>query len=253
MSFSAALQRAAAIYGLTLTERQQQQFQRYYELLIEWNEKMNLTAITEPQEVAVKHMIDSLSAWDAGLFTPGARLIDVGTGAGFPGIPLKIFQPELQLTLLDSLQKRVGFLQTVCDALELEGVSCVHARAEEAARQKAYREQFDIAVSRAVARLSVLAEYCLPFVRIGGSFLALKGMRYQEEADEAKRALHLLGGDIAAIRPVHLPELDDVRAILTISKKQRTPAVYPRKAGTPEKNPLGSEKKKDLTDRKRNR
>ena len=151
--FKQELRQAAESYGLALTEEQLSRFERYYELLIEWNQKMNLTAITEPREVAVKHMIDSLSAWDDSLFSPEASLVDVGTGAGFPGIPLKILYPGLKLTLLDSLNKRIRYLQTVVDELGLTDVRCIHARAEEAARQKEYREQFDIAVSRAVARL----------------------------------------------------------------------------------------------------
>ena len=252
MSFKEELCHAAGIYGLSLTEQQMEQFHCYYELLIEWNQRMNLTAITEPREVAVKHMIDSLSAYEDKIFKPNASLADVGTGAGFPGIPLKIFRPDLELTLLDSLNKRVHFLQTVVDELGLTGVSCVHARAEEAARQKELREQFDIVASRAVARLSVLAEYCLPFVRPGGWFLALKGMKYAEEIQEAGRAVHILGGGEPVSRPVHLPELEDIRAVVCIKKERKTPAVYPRKAGTPEKNPLGEEKKEDLASVKRN-
>ncbi len=249
--FKAELQKAAAEYGIALTEQQLEQFDRYFHLLIAWNEKMNLTAITEPHEVAVKHMIDSLSAYDEKVMPAGAHLVDVGTGAGFPGLPLKIYRPELRLTLLDSLQKRVRFLQEVVDALGLSDVECVHARAEEAARNKNYREKFDVAVSRAVARLPVLAEYCLPFVRPGGYFVALKGMQYRQEELEAEKAVKMLGGGRMRSVPVHLPGLEDVRAVLYIEKFTKTPAVYPRKAGTPEKNPLGI--KKDLADRKRNK
>lgn len=176
MEFRDYLQEAAEAYGLCLTERMVEQFTLYYELLLEWNEKINLTAITEPKEVAIKHMIDSLSCLDEKVFPDGASVIDVGTGAGFPGIPLKIFRPDLKLTLLDSLNKRIKFLQEVVDRLELSEVQCIHARAEEGARNKALREKFDVAVSRAVARLQVLAEYCIPFVRVGGYFVALKGM-----------------------------------------------------------------------------
>ncbi len=240
MDFRDELADAAAAFGLPLTEAQLTQFQRYYELLIAWNEKMNLTAITEPREVAVKHIVDSLSAYDAALFADGMRVIDIGTGAGFPGIPLRIFCPGLRLTLLDSLQKRVGFLREIVSALGLAGVECVHARAEEAARQKPYRERFDVAVSRAVARLAVLAEYALPFVRVGGSFLALKGAKYREELNEAEAAVGLLGGGAAKARPVKLPGLDDARAVIRVEKLRPTPAVYPRKAGTPEKKPLGA-------------
>ena len=239
MDFRDELASAAAAYGLSLRDAQLAQFQKYYELLISWNEKINLTAITEPREVAVKHIVDSLSAYDAALFGDGAPVIDVGTGAGFPGIPLKILRPDLRLTLLDSLQKRVGFLREVVSALGLAQTECVHARAEEAARQKTYRERFDVAVSRAVARLAVLAEYTLPFVRLGGSFFALKGAKYREETQEAGAALKLLGGGLPEIRPVKLPGLDDARAIVRIEKLRPTPAAYPRKAGTPEKKPLG--------------
>ena len=244
--FKQELRQAAESYGLPLTEEQLSRFERYYELLIEWNQKMNLTAITEPREVAVKHMIDSLSAWDDSLFSPEASLVDVGTGAGFPGIPLKILYPGLKLTLLDSLNKRIRYLQTVVDELGLTDVRCIHARAEEAARQKEYREQFDIAVSRAVARLPILAEYCLPFVKNGGIFAALKGMQYEQEAQEARKALGMLGGQLAAVHPVQLPGLEDKRAVIYVRKTGKTPAAYPRKAGTPEKNPLGVSVKKDF-------
>ena len=181
------LEKAASEYGVELSEKQLQQFQRYYELLIEWNEKINLTAITEPQEVAVKHFIDSVSAWDEKRFEGAKSIIDVGTGAGFPGIPLKIFQPQLKLVLLDSLNKRIKFLQTVVDELQLDNVECIHARAEEGAKNPKLRENFDIAVSRAVARLPVLAEYCIPFVKVGGTFAALKGMKFAEDAGKARR------------------------------------------------------------------
>ena len=236
--FIEEMKKAAAGYGIELSEKQLEQFNRYYELLVEWNKVMNLTAITEPHEVAVKHMIDSLTAYDASLFTEGATVIDVGTGAGFPGLPLKIFAPGIKLTLMDSLNKRVRFLQTVVDELGLQEVACVHARAEEGARNKAYREQFDIAVSRAVARLPILAEYCLPFVRRGGHFLALKGMQYQEEEQEAVKAIKVMGGSETQTRPVKLPGLEDVRAVIDITKGMPTPKAYPRKAGTPAKNPL---------------
>lgn len=238
MSFQTYLKQAASDYGLELTDRMLQQFDRYCELLLEWNEKINLTAITDPQEVAVKHMIDSLTCWDADRFKADAKVIDVGTGAGFPGIPLRIFQPQIHLTLLDSLNKRVKFLQTVVDELGLENVQCVHARAEEGARNKALREQYDLAVSRAVARLPILAEYCLPFVKVGGTFAALKGMKYSEEAEEAQKALKLLGAAKAELVPVKLPYLDDKRAVVYCKKIKSTSKTYPRKAGTPEKNPL---------------
>lgn len=238
MEFRDYLLKAAEEYGLCLTERMTEQFELYYELLLAWNEKINLTAITEPKEVAIKHMIDSLSCLDEKVFPMGASVIDVGTGAGFPGIPLKIFRPDLKLTLLDSLNKRIKFLQEVVERLELNDVECIHARAEEGARNKALREKFDVAVSRAVARLQVLAEYCMPFVRIGGSFVALKGMKYAQEAEEGQRAIKVLGGTDCRAVPVQLPSLEDKRAVLYIKKVKATPKTYPRKAGTPDKNPL---------------
>ncbi len=236
--FEDILKEAAAQYGLSLTEEQTARFTLYYELLADWNGRMNLTAITEPREVAVKHIIDSLTAYDPALMKPGATLIDVGTGAGFPGLPLKIFAPAIKLTLADSLAKRVGFLEIVVEELDLKGVRCIHGRAEDLARDKKHRECYDIACARAVARLNVLAEYLLPFVRVGGAMLALKGRSYEEEAREAKGALKVLGGGPANIRPVKLPGLTDARAILTVKKEKPTPKAYPRKAGTPAKKPL---------------
>lgn len=238
MIFREELNKAAALYQLPLSQDQVEAYTKYFDLLIEWNQQVNLTAITQPDQVAVKHMIDSISCFDPAVFFAGAHIIDVGTGAGFPGLPLKIFQSDLDLTLLDSLNKRVKFLQCVVDELKLQSTIVIHARAEEGARQKQYREQFDVAVSRAVARLTVLCEYCLPFVKIGGYFVALKGMQYADEVDEAKRAIVLLGGKLEKIVPVKLPGLDDVSAVLYIKKVKKTPIIYPRKAGTPEKNPL---------------
>ncbi|WP_303842409.1 16S rRNA (guanine(527)-N(7))-methyltransferase RsmG [Selenomonas ruminantium] len=236
--FKEELAKAAAEYGISLSDTQMAQYNRYFELLVEWNEKINLTAITEPKEVAIKHIIDSITAYDKNLFQEGTTVIDVGTGAGFPGLPLKIFCPEIKLTLMDSLNKRIKFLQTVVEELGLKDVDCIHARAEEGARNKKYREAFDIAVSRAVARLPILCEYCLPFVKKGGHFIALKGMQYNDEAEEAVKAIKVMGGSHTEIRPVKLPELDDKRAVITITKTTPTPKAYPRKAGIPTKNPI---------------
>lgn len=238
MSFAEILKNAAEEYGISLSETQLQQFDRYQELLVEWNQKMNLTALTEPKDVAIKHMIDSVSVYDEKWFSEGMSVIDVGTGAGFPGLPLKILCPSLKVTLLDSLNKRVKFLETVVSELGLSDIVCVHARAEEAARQKQYREKFDAVVSRAVARLPILAEYDLPFVRVGGFFAAMKGAKYEEEAQEAKKAVKLLGGGEPVLREIKLPGLEDKRGIIYIRKEKKTPSVYPRKAGTPEKNPI---------------
>ncbi|OUO39603.1 16S rRNA (guanine(527)-N(7))-methyltransferase RsmG [Megamonas hypermegale] len=238
MNFVDELKVAATEYGLNLTEDQISAFNKYYELLYEWNKKINLTAITEPKDVAIKHMVDSLSCFKADLFKENTSLIDVGTGAGFPGLPLKIFYPSLKLTLLDSLNKRVKFLQLVVDELGLKDVEVIHARSEEAARNKKYREKFDLATARAVARLPIICEYCLPFVKDGGTFIALKGRQYEEEATQAQKAIKVLGGEIADIMPVKLPEIDDKRAVIYIKKIKSTPKTYPRKAGTPERNPI---------------
>ncbi len=243
MDFRGEVRGAAEAFGMPLTDIQTEQVADYCSLLVEWNKKMNLTAITDPHEVAVKHIADSLSAFDDTLFRENVRVIDVGTGAGFPGLVLKIYFPSMELVLLDSLQKRVNFLETVVSSLGLEGVSCVHGRAEEAGWKREFREGFDIALSRAVARLSVLAEYTLPFLRVGGSLLALKGARYAEEMEEAAQAAKILGGGKPSARVVKLPGLDDGRAVVRIDKERPTPDAYPRKSGTPERKPLGAAKK----------
>ncbi|BBB90580.1 MAG TPA: 16S rRNA (guanine(527)-N(7))-methyltransferase RsmG [Methylomusa anaerophila] len=236
--FTEYLSRTAKEYGLILDEAKFAAFDRYYHLLIEWNEKINLTAITEPEEVAVKHIIDSLSCYDAAIFATGARVADVGTGAGFPGIPLKIFQPDLKLTLLDSLNKRLVFLQQVIDELKLCDVTVLHSRAEDAGKNKSQRESYRIVLSRAVARLNVLSEYCLPLVEKGGWFIAHKGAQYQAELAEADKAIVTLGGKVERVIPVQLPGLSDRRAVIYIRKLNTTPLIYPRKSGMPEKKPL---------------
>lgn len=238
MNFRDALIDAAKEYGMNMSESQITAFAIYYKLLMEWNEKINLTAITDPQEVAVKHMIDSLTCLDEMYFVDKCTVIDVGTGAGFPGIPLKIFRPGITLTLLDSLNKRLNFLQTVVSQLKMDEVKLIHSRAEDAGRETRLREKYHIAVSRAVARLNVLSEYCLPLVAVGGHFIAMKGAKFQEEVDEAKQAVKALGGEIAAIKEVKLPGLDDVRAVIYINKIRETPVQYPRRSGLPEKKPL---------------
>ncbi|MGI6263445.1 MAG: 16S rRNA (guanine(527)-N(7))-methyltransferase RsmG [Succiniclasticum sp.] len=234
----AILAERGAAAGLTLTQEQLQQFGTYYERLVETNRHLNLTTLTSPEDVAVKHFIDSLLAYDPALMKAGTTVIDVGTGAGFPGLPLKIYRPELKVTLLDSLDKRLRFLQDVIDATGVKGIRLVHARAEDGGRDPKHRGQYDIAVSRAVARLSVLAEYCLPFVKRGGWVLALKGSKYEEEIEAAQNALARLGGKLVEARPVQLPGLDDGRAIVVLRKVKDTPAAYPRKAGLPAKKPL---------------
>ncbi len=238
MTFAEILAERGAEANLSFSDEQLAQFTRYYELLVETNKVMNLTAITEPEEVAVKHMIDSLLAYTPAM--QGKTLADVGTGAGFPGVPLKIYCPSLKVTLIDSLGKRLKFLQTVIDELGLTDIACEHARAEDAGRNKKYREKFDFVTARAVARLSVLSEYCLPLVKKGGQFVALKGSKFSEEIEEGTQAVKILGGKIISAEPVKLPGLDDGRAIICIEKLKATPAQYPRKAGTPDKQPLGS-------------
>ena len=238
MVFKIFLQQAACDYGIQLTDKQLDELTVYYQLLIEWNEKINLTAITDPQEVAVKHMIDSLSCYEHQYFPSGCHVIDIGTGAGFPGLPLKIYRPDICLTLFDSLKKRLTFLQQVVSDLKLSETTMIHARAEEGGRKRELREQYDVVLSRAVARLNVLSELCLPFVKVGGYFIALKGAQYESERAEAEQAVAMLGGKIVAVKPVKLPGLDDKRAIIYIRKEHHTPATYPRKAGIPEKKPL---------------
>ena len=237
-AFEEILAARAAEAGIPLTAEQIGQFSVYHEMLLDWNTRMNLTALTAPEDVAVKHIIDSLTAYDAARFDGARTLIDVGTGAGLPGIPLAVYVPHLTVTLLDSLNKRVRFLTEVTAAMGLPNVRCIHARAEEAARTAEHRAAYDIAVSRAVARLPVLLEYTLPFVRVGGTLLALKGRAYAEEQKEARRAAEVLGGGRITARPVHLPGLDDVRAILTVTKERQTPAIYPRGGGAPARRPL---------------
>ena len=238
MIFRDILTQSANEYGLQLTEKQLDGFTIYFEELVEWNEKVNLTAITAPQDVAIKHMIDSLSCYDEEIFKKGATVIDVGTGAGFPGLPLKIFCPDIKLTLFDSLNKRILFLQAVAEKLGINDINFIHSRAEDGGKSKQHREQYDIVVSRAVARLNILCEWCLPFVAVGGSFIALKGSQYSQELEEATGAIRLLGGEIAKVQKIKLPGIDDVRAVIYIKKIKRTPSAYPRRPGTAEKNPL---------------
>lgn len=228
-AFEEILTARVAQARIPLSEEQIAQFAVYNEMLLDWNTRMNLTALTSPNDVAVKHIIDSLTAYDAPLFDAAEALIDVGTGAGLPGIPLAVYAPHLTVTLMDALAKRVRFLTEVTRAMGLTNTRCIHARAEEAARQKEHRAHYDIAVSRAVARMPVLLEYTLPFVRVGGSVLALKGRAYAEEAEEGKHAAQILGGGAIAARPVQLPGLDDVRAILSVVKERPTPKTYPRR------------------------
>lgn len=223
-----------------LTDAQLAQFEQYYNMLIEKNKVMNLTAITEREEVIRKHFIDSLAlAGYVKLWEKKYKIIDVGTGAGFPGIPLKIAFPNLQVTLFDSLNKRIKFLQEVIDELNLNEISAVHGRAEEGARDKAMREKYDFVVSRAVANMAVLSEYCIPFVKAGGYFIPYKTGTVEEEIIQGKKAIHILGGKIEKVEKLILPDSDISRSFVFIRKEKQTPKAYPRKAGTASKQPLG--------------
>ena len=223
-------QKGLAALNAAASETQQARFAQYAELLKDWNQRMNLTAITDDDGIAVKHFLDSVLPLYYLDFPPGAALADIGTGAGFPGLPLKIMRPDLEVTLIDSLQKRVRFLETVCGALALEGVRCVHGRAEELGKAPQYRENFDMVASRAVANLKVLCEYCLPFIKTGGVFVALKAEAVEEELAEARPMIGTLGGAVEQVAEAVLPESGIVRKLVVIRKEKPTPAQFPRRA-----------------------
>lgn len=230
--------RKASALGVELSEKQLEQFRQYYEMLVEKNKVMNLTAITEWDEVIDKHFIDSISLIKACDLSGDKYILDLGCGAGFPGIPLKIAYPNLKIVLLDSLNKRILFLQEVIEALGLENVEALHGRAEDYARKAEYREKFDYCVSRAVANLTTLSEYCIPYVKEGGSFISYKSGKVKEELKEVKTALFLLGGKVEDTVTFELPETDMERIFVKIKKEKKTPKKYPRKAGLPGKEPL---------------
>lgn len=236
ISFEKGLQQL----DLELSPKQIDQFLKFYELLIEWNKVMNLTGITEFEEVISKHFLDSLLLVKAYDMSKVKSIIDVGTGAGFPGIPLKIAFPQIKFVLMDSLGKRIKFLQQVVDNLQLDGIELVHSRAEDLAKNKEYRENFDLAVSRAVANLSSLSEYCIPFVRIGGAFVPYKSdsAMIQEEVRAATKAIGILGGELKECKEVLLPDTEIKRSFIMIDKKKSTKKQFPRKAGMPTKEPL---------------
>lgn len=231
------LKNGAAEFGIDLSQTQLLQFARYHESLIQWNEKINLTAITDEREVVLKHFVDSISVLR--YFPKDAKtLIDVGTGAGFPGIPLKIIQKELKVTLLDSLEKRVRFLDAVIEENQLTNIQAVHGRAEDFAREKTHREAYDIGIARAVAALPVLCEYILPFVKKGGLFIAMKGSEVQQELKQAEKAISILGGVLKEVKHFQLPFDPMERHIILIEKIGQTPSQYPRKSGKPTKLPI---------------
>ena len=223
---------------IVLNKEQLCQFMSYYELLVEWNQVMNLTAITDFEEVCKKHFTDSLSLVKAYKINASISVIDVGTGAGFPGIPLKIAFPDIEIILLDSLHKSVDFLKTVIDNLGLKKIEALHGRAEDYAKEKNFREQFDLCVSRAVSNLSTLSEYCIPYVKIGGYFISYKSEKLSEEKKDAEYAISVLGGEIEDQISFQIPNSDINRNLLIVRKKKETPANYPRKAGLPLKKPI---------------
>ncbi len=222
--------------NIVFKEEQIRKFYTYMNLLIEWNNKINLTAITEPNEIIIKHFIDSLTILK--YFEDKETVIDVGTGAGFPGIPIKIMKENVKVTLLDSLNKRINFLNEVIEQLELKNIETVHSRIEDFGRNKKNREKFDVVTSRAVANLTTLSEYMVPLTKIGGKCICMKGLNVEEEIEKSKNAIKILGGEIVKIEKLKLPEEKSDRNIIIINKQKNTPAKYPRKAGTPSREPI---------------
>lgn len=234
--FKAKLKEEAMQFRIELSEKEQDNFYNYMKLLLDWNEKINLTAITEPKEVITKHFVDSLSI--VRHINENDRILDIGTGAGFPGIPIKIVLEKNEITLLDSLNKRINFLNEVIEKLDLKNIQAVHGRAEEFNKIDKNRENYDIIVSRAVAKLNVLLEYMLPFVKLNGRCLCMKSADIDEELKEAENAIKILGGEIEKIDEIILKNTDIKRKIIVIKKVNKTPSKYPRKAGTPAKEPI---------------
>ncbi len=225
-------------FGINATEDMLNDFSIYREILVEWNQKMNLTGIEDEREVFIKHFLDSVSAINTNYIKEDSSIIDVGTGAGFPGLPLKICYKNLELTLLDSLNKRINFLQEVSNQVNLEGIKFIHGRAEDFGKYEEYREKYDIATARAVAGLPILMELCVPFVKVGGHFICLKGPNANLELEESKLAMETLGVEFIEKIDIELPELQLDHNILVFKKVKNTPEKYPRKAGKPSKNPL---------------
>ena len=238
MEYFQLMKEASLEVGLDLTENQYNQFIMYMRLLQEWNEKINLTAITEDEEVIKKHFIDCIKAFKSNAVKNAKTIIDVGTGAGFPGLPIAIMNPNVKVTLLDSLNKRINFLDTVIAKLGLKNVITIHSRAEDGARKPEFRENFDVATSRAVANMAVLSEFCLPYVKLNGYFVALKGPAVDEEISDGKKAISTLGGELENIIEVNIEESDLKHNIVEIKKVRKCPKTYPRKAGTINKKPI---------------
>lgn len=238
MKFFELMKTASNDVGLEFTELQYEQFIKYMRLLQEWNEKINLTAITEDEEVIKKHFIDCIKAFKSEPIRKAKTIIDVGTGAGFPGLPIAIMNPNVKVTLLDSLNKRINFLNLVVKELDLKNVTTIHSRAEDGARKTELREKFDVATSRAVANMAVLSEFCMPYVKKGGYFVALKGPAIDEELENGRNAIKILGGELKEIIEISIEETDLKHNIVEIKKINMCPKAYPRKAGTVNKKPL---------------
>lgn len=238
MQYFDLMKKACDSVGMEFNEDKYQKFMLYKDLLKEWNEKINLTAITEDEEIVKKHFIDCIKAFNEKQFKEAKTLIDVGTGAGFPGLPIAIMREDLNITLLDSLNKRVNFLNIVKNSLNLTNVTTIHSRAEDGARNKELREKFDIATSRAVANMAVLSEFCLPYVKVGGYFIALKGPAITDELNDAKNAIGTLGGKLIEVIEVSVEGTDLKHNLVVIKKVKETPKTYPRKAGSITKKPI---------------
>lgn len=238
MKYFDILNKSSNNEGLEFNEKKYDQFMKYKELIKEWNEKVNLTAIKEDEEIVKKHFIDSMKVFKFQQLKNAKNIIDIGTGGGFPGIPMKIIKPDINIVLLDSLNKRINFLNEVIKEIQLDNIKTIHGRAEDFAQDTKYREKFDVAVSRAVANLTVLSEFCIPYVKVGGYFVAMKGPAVEEEIKQSKNAIRMLGGRVEHIEKVQIEDSDFNHNLVIIKKIAKTPKVYPRKAGMVSKNPL---------------
>lgn len=232
------LRELAADMGFNLSDKMVDDFSIYKNLLVEWNQKMNITTITDDEGIDKKHFVDSLTPAVTGLFEGRKRVIDIGTGGGFPGMPLKILNRDLDMTLMDSLNKRITFLNKVIEDLHMTNVQAIHGRAEELGLKEGYRENFDICVSRAVASLDTLSEFCIPFVKVGGYFISMKGPDVEDEVRRSKNAIATLGGEVTEVRHVRIPDSDIVHSLVIVKKVKSTPKKYPRGGGKPKKTPI---------------